>query len=800
MKNPLILSRQNLIIGAVQGQSQDAFAYEAQRIEVQTRPVDLEPIFRPCTGGILIADPSKYDLRPKWHQQESTDFCFIRLWFPEQNNKPKWQNFDLLGVVAVVKNPIYFLIIGNKETITHILAVNSEDLTPLKNALKAKWPEMECELSSEPFAEFSKAFNRVCSENQGFGLRDYYAHPAYWRRLTVREHLKSSPLLSIYSSLSGLDEDELGFYQVIFKPTLYPWHKNILNLIEFENEIAKYGNINISDWYYPGFGDKENRNKVSSPMLAVSVRIGVFCKHVDLDGILKSLSLAQGYFQFSGENLRFLSKEDYSGVIDTAKGLFETMESGVVYHSGNLFNTEETSYFVHIPIEEIISNETYRIDKISGFNVPESFKGEGVIIGYNEHLGKRTLVHQPEKVRKNHTAIIGIIDKGKSILMENMILEDIQNGRGVGLIDPHGTLAERVIRQISKKDISRTIYFELPEVPCTPCCNFFKDGDIYKIVDDNVNRFKHLYPASAWGHSIEDILRHCFYAICVAPELSLSDVRILLARNSAGENLRGYILPYLKNEEEELFWTEDFRHLTSPERVTSKLTLFLQPERAKRFFSQRENKIDFRRIIDNKMIFIASIRAGVLGHDLTNIIGSCLFSSFYNAGMSRMDLITTDDLAQEIGVPFNLYVDEFHRFPTKSLEHSLRELRKFNVRVNLALQQKEYLSTEIKSAMGNIGTWVVLALGWEDAQMVFKEFYGEVSANSFMRGKTGNGFVRISEDITNIKTFPPKKLTDIGFRDEIIRYSREHYYSLVDEAENKVTPQKSIIRAVYDEI
>lgn len=783
MKNPLTLSNQNLVIGAVQEQGQDILAHEAQRVEVQRRPVDLEP---------------SISFRPLLFQPGSV--CCLRLWLPEQSDKTKWQDLSLLGGMAIVKNPIYLLVAGNRKSITHIIGVYVEDLIPVKNALKAKFPGVECELISNPFAKIDKLVNRICEESYDFDLRDYYTHPAYWRRLTVSEQLKSSPLLSLYQTLSNIEEDALGIYEVVFKPAQYPWAKNLLKLIEIESELARYGNINISNWYYPGFGEKENRIKISSPIFAVSVRVAAFSKKGNLNGILNSLSMVQANLQFSGESLRYLDKTDYKGVIDSAMGLLNVIASGEVYHSGNLFNTEETSYFVHIPIEEIISNETYRIDKISGFNVPESFKGEGVIIGYNEHLGKRTLVHQPEKVRKNHTAIIGIIDKGKSILMENMILEDIQNGRGVGLIDPHGTLAERVIRQISKKDISRTIYFELPEVPCTPCCNFFKDGDIYKIVDDNVNRFKHLYPASAWGHSIEDILRHCFYAICVAPELSLSDVRILLARNSAGENLRGYILPYLKNEEEELFWTEDFRHLTSPERVTSKLTLFLQPERAKRFFSQRENKIDFRRIIDNKMIFIASIRAGVLGHDLTNIIGSCLFSSFYNAGMSRMDLITTDDLAQEIGVPFNLYVDEFHRFPTKSLEHSLRELRKFNVRVNLALQQKEYLSTEIKSAMGNIGTWVVLALGWEDAQMVFKEFYGEVSANSFMRGKTGNGFVRISEDITNIKTFPPKKLTDIGFRDEIIRYSREHYYSLVDEAENKVTPQKSIIRAVYDEI
>lgn len=802
MKNPLTLSNQKLVLGAVQGQGQDVFAYEAQRVEVQSWPVDLEPMFRPCCGGILAADAPRIDLRPKWHKQGPGGFCFLRLWFPEQDNKAKWQDFNLLEGLAVVKNPIYFLLIGNKNAITHILAVDTEDLISAKNALKAKFPEMECEITTNPFPQILKSLNHMDSGSHDFDFLDIYTPPAYWRRLTASEQLKSSPLLSIYSTLSSLSEDEVGFFQVMFKPTVYPWHKNMLTLIEFESEMAKYGNVNIhSNWYYPGFGDKDNKRKVSSTIWAVSVRMGAFCKKENLKGVLNSLSLSQASFQFSGESLHFLNKDDYSGVIGSAKDLLRIVASGEVFHSGNLFNLEETSFFLTIPVAEIISNETYLIDRIRGFDVPESFKGEGVTIGYNEYLGKRTIVRQPEKVRKNHTVIIGIIDKGKSVEMENMILDNIQSGQGVGLIDPHGALAERVIRQIPRKDISRTILFELPKDPYTPICNFLKDkySDAYKIADDNVNRLKLLFRRTAWGDNIDVLFRHGFYALCSA-KLSFYAMGTLFARNSEGEKLRVYILPYLKNKEEELFWVEEFPHHTSLERVTSKLTPFLQPEPARRFFSQRENEIDFRWIMDNRQLFIAKLPAGILGNDLTNKIGGCLFSSFYNAGLSRMDLISNDASAHEVGTPFNLYIDESPRFPIRSLEDSLKELRKFNVRVNLALQQKECLSEETKSALANIGTWIVLAQGWDDAQAVFKEFYGEVPVNQFMRLKTGNGFIRVGDEITSIKTFPPRKIIGTGFRDEIIRYSREHYYSRVDEVERSFAPQKPIIKATYDEI
>ena len=793
MKKYLTLNEQFLVKGAIQGQAQEAFACEGQRISIQKRPVDLEPVFQPYTGDVLTGDLPRVELQQRWDMKRPCPF-FIRLWFSEKT-KANWQDFDLVRGLTITRNPIHYLVMGNKETITHVLVVDAEDIDPVKNALKAKFPDMECELTLNPFIKFKTALKYMCRESHDFDLRDYCTHPAYWRRLAVSENLKSSPLLPIYSTLSSLDEDEMGFYLVTFKPAVYPWSKNMLRLINTETEVSKYGNI--SD--YPGFGDSKNRSKVSSPIFAVSVRICAFCKKGRLEGTVNSLSLAFANFQSSGESLKFLSKSDYKDILDTPITIWKMIPNGYVYHSGNLLNSEETSYFFHFPTEEVVENKSYRIDRIEGFCVPDRLKqNDGVVIGYNDYAGRRTIIRQPENVRKNHTAIMGRINKGKSVEMGNMILDDILKGKGVGVIDRHGFLVEDVIRQIPEKHIEKTVYFTLLNEKLVPCYNTCTGKDVDKIVDDNVNRFKSLFPSNAWGHGIEDTLRHCFYAVAVAG-LPLASIRVLLSRNSEGERLREYILPYLKNKEEELFWTEELKHI-SAERVVSKLTLFLQPERTRRIFSQTENKIDFRNIIDSGKIFLADLRAGVIGNDLANIMGSCLFSSFYDAGMSRMDMINDQALDSEVGRPFNLYIDEFYRYPTKSLEHSLRELRKFDVRINLALQQKQHMSDDIKSAMENIGTQIVLAVGWDDAQMAYKEFFGEIEASKFMRGGTGDGFVIVGEDMVNIKTFAPKKLDGNGFRDAIIQYSLKHYYtsSAQDFAiPERATPSRKIS---YDEI
>jgi len=802
MKKQLTLSGQYLVKGIIQGCARESFAHEGQRISVQKRPVDLEPVFHPYTGSVLTGDLPRIELEQRWDIKRPVP-CFIRLWFSEKS-KASWQDFDLVRGLTIVKNPIHYIVIGNKEAITHVLVVDVEDIDLVKNALKAKFPDMECELTLNPFVKFKTALKHICSHD--FDLRDYYTPPAYWRRLTVNENLKSSPLLPIYSTLNSLNEDEVGFYLVTFKPVVFPWSKNMLALIDTETEISKYGNINISNSYYPGFGDSNNRSKVSSPIFAVSVRICTFCKKDRLEGAMNSLSLAFTNFQSSGESLKFLSKSDYEDILDTPIKLLKIIPDGYVYHSGNLLNSEETSYFFHFS-KEIVENKNYRIDRIEGFSVPDRLKqNDGVIIGYNDYAGRRTIITQPENVRRNHTLIIGRIDKGKSVEMENMILDDLLKGKGVGVIDRHGFLIEHVLRQIPEKYIEKTVYFTMSGEKTVPCYNICAGKDIDKVVDDNVNRFKSLFPSTAWGYGIEDTLRHCFYAVTAAG-LPLVSIRVLLSRNSEGERIRKYILPYLKNKEEELFWTEEFRRIPT-DRVASKMTLFLQPKRTRRIFSQIENKIDFRDVIDNGKIFLGDLRSGVIGNHVANIMGSSLFSSFCDAGMSRMDMIDGQALNSdsEVGRPFALYIDEFYRYPTKSLEHSLRELRKFGIRVNLALQQKQHMNDDIKSAMDNIGTQIVLSVGWDDAQGAHKEFFGEIEASKFMRRGRGDGFVIIGEDMVNLKTFAPKKIKDDGSRDKIIQHSFKHYYTKIDEDKlDFVIPLKSAesqkkTKILYDKI
>jgi len=383
-----------------------------------------------------------------------------------------------------------------------------------------------------------------------------------------------------------------------------------------------------------------------------------------------------------------------------------------------------------------------------------------------------------------------------------MCLDDINRGSGVAVIDPHGDLIQRLIGLIPKQHVDNTVYFSPCEKDYAVCYNSLKlkpGEDIGKRVDDSIVGVRSLFPANSWGHLIESTLMTVFYTLLRGDNLCLADARILLSKTDEGYQMREKLLPLVDNPEVRLFWEDLFEHMpvTTIHRVLNKLTMFLLPEKVRRIFSQKENKIDFRKIIDEKKIFLCYLPAGIIGSDCANVLGSTIVAAFHNAGMSRADIPPNQR------TPFNIYIDEFHRFPIKSFEDSLRELRKYNVRMILAYQQREMLLESIKLALGNVGTMIVLDLDWKDAHEIYKEFYSEVEVNDLMRKGTGKGFVKMNGEIVSFSTPKrPEIIKGDGFRQEIIKQSIRKYYAPVkkDKKVQGKTQSKMDNRQMKDEV
>jgi hypothetical protein len=248
-------------------------------------------------------------------------------------------------------------------------------------------------------------------------------------------------------------------------------------------------------------------------------------------------------------------------------------------------------------------------------------------------------------------------------------------------------------------------------------------------------------------------------------------LRTLLSKDREGENLRRRVIPILQNEEAVRFWTEDFPsyHPSALDPVLNKLGKFLLNDRIARILRQKKNKLDFRRIMDSSKILLMHLPAGILGSDSTNLIGSLSLALFYHAAMSRANI------PPEERVPFYLYVDEFHRFPTKSTEDLLRETRKYNLGIIMAFQQREQISESVRIALGNVGSLVAFGLSLDDAQRIFKEFCGQVGVERLLQSTVGEAYAMIGNNLTTLTTFPPCQVTGKGFSQQIRNITRERY-------------------------
>ncbi|MDP8215996.1 MAG: hypothetical protein P9L98_01575 [Candidatus Kaelpia imicola] len=795
---------QSMVISALQGELRSSFELESLKgrdVTIYPEPVCLEAPFQPYELKSFLREGTTNVCITPERFTENSQKAYLRLWFSPKD-EIQWIEFEtLLRELSIIKNPIEFLLIGNKERISCQISINRADEKPVKSAIKSKFSNIEIDVNEENY--FLQILQQTNTINHTFDIRDFYPIAPYWKSLSGYEGIKISPLMPIYSALSELKQ-EFGFYQVTFKRVTHDWRENIINLTEAELQAGQFGSLQQNLISHAGFGSdyyKEARKKLDSPLFCVSIRIGACCRNENIRGVLDSLSLPIAGFQYGKREFNYLAKADYLRTMENKK-IIEMIVTSLIYRNGMLLSSTELSALCNSGSKEIMERKDFSLDKAVGFKAIEQTSRDGVLLGYNDFAGKKVPVFQPTHLRNKGTIIGGITGSGKSILMENMFLADINNGEGAGYIDYHGDAIERIKKQIPKERVRDVCYYNPCDKDFIISHNFFslgKNEDAGKKVNDLLDAIKGLYSAKDWGSQIEATLMPVLYTL-LKGNLTLTDVRGLLSKSKEGYKLRQSVAPIIENKEIQMFW-HDFEKIPNStlQRVVSKLSKFLLQERIYRIFSQRDNRLNFRNIIDNKKIFLAYFPAGLLGSNCSNILGSIIYCSFFHAALSRQDIVPS----QRVG--FNLYIDEAQRLSVnkKAFEDSLRECRKFNLRLIFGFQQKEMMAESIKTAFGNVQTVVALDLDWDDSQNLFKEFFGEVEINDFMRKGVGKAFVKKGNEIINISTPEPNKITGNGFSEEIDSLTREKY--CVSLKKNIATVRRAIERPsdnenLYDEI
>ena len=333
--------------------------------------------------------------------------------------------------------------------------------------------------------------------------------------------------------------------------------------------------------------------------------------------------------------------------------------------------------------------------------------------------------------RRAHTYAIGKTGTGKSTLLESMIREDVKNGEGFALVDPHVDLVTRVLANIPDKRKADVIYLDLadqsrpfgfnPLAPVAPDKRPLAASGVLEV-------FKKLW-ADSWGPRLEHILRNALLALLDQPEATLADVPRLLT----DPTFRKAAALKITNRQVYDFWFKEFEKYPAYFRaeaiapIQNKVGAFLANPLLNRILTQPKSSFDLRDVMDSGKILLVNLAKGKIGEDTAAMLGALLVSQLGLTALSRANV------PEEERRDFYVYLDEFPSYTTQSLVTMLSELRKYRLNLILAHQFLSQLDLPVRDAiLGNVGTLIAFRLGLADAELLVNEFYPEISASDLV--------------------------------------------------------------------
>jgi Type IV secretion-system coupling protein DNA-binding domain len=381
--------------------------------------------------------------------------------------------------------------------------------------------------------------------------------------------------------------------------------------------------------------------------------------------------------------------------------------------------------------------------------------------------------------RRNHVYILGKTGMGKTALLRNMILADIWRGAGVGLIDPHGDLAEDIIDATPPERSDDVVYFNPSDLEYPIAWNLvdtIPPDDRPNTADFLVEAFKDLFGAS-WGPRLQFILYHGLRACLDAQNTTLLDVYRMLT----DEQHRANIVRQAEDPVTRDFWYGEFAgwpahyRLEAVGSIRNKLGRFLGNPAVRNILGQFTGKLDLDFIINNKRIFVANLAKGVLGPDQANLLGSLLVARFQAAAFKRARIPEQERL------DFNLAIDEFQNFMTESFASILSESRKYRLCLTMAHQYLGQASDAVREAVfGNAGSMIAFRVGGPDGEVLERVFRPEMMGSiHFLDLQKHEVIASIQEGKSRPVPFRGVTLAPVAYpagrKDAIVALSRERY-------------------------
>ncbi len=390
---------------------------------------------------------------------------------------------------------------------------------------------------------------------------------------------------------------------------------------------------------------------------------------------------------------------------------------------------------------------------------------------------------------RRHFYMLGKTGSGKTTLLHNMAVQDLEQGRGLALLDPHGDEAERLLDHVPRGRTGEVLYFNPGDPERCVGLNVLEnvpEAARAFVASGVLSAFESIWKNS-WGPRLEHFLRNAVLALMDTPEATLLGVPMLFLST----DYRAHVVNKITNPIVRLFWEQEFagypasyvREAIGP--VLNKMEAFLVYPAIANIVGHPNSTFDMRFFMDNQRVLIANLAKGVIGEDAANLLGSLLVTKIHQTAMSRADQ------KEENRVDFTLYVDEFQSFATTTFAASLAEARKYRLSLVLANQYLEQLLPEVRAAvLGNVGTLVVFRASSIDVtQHLERELY-PIQFQHIVELAPYEAWVKSPQrpDTEHLDTLPPKPPSGDRSR-KVIEQSRERFTRPREKAEAAILAQ-----------
>ena len=654
----------------------------------------------------------------------------------------------------------------------------------------------------------------------------------FWVPIRTYEQMKVDPVNTVVNSLSKIGKDDGASIQIMVRPKKNGWQKKGRAKAEeiFQSKNEDFSWYNPLAWVRAIFRliltnqhdimnmDKDSAGARTTPITDEEVksiedknsRLGfetiirlVSSAATKREAMTNLVAMRSAFTQYSfsrGNEMDYTNWHNNKACITNF--IFRNFRRGFnqwLRGERMIFSSVELASLFHIPNRRFnkspqIAWQNYKIAPL-----PPNIPTEGLLLGHNIYRGEKHPIYMKNEDRFRHFYVIGQTGTGKSSIMQVMIRQDLKNGNGLCVIDPHGSLIEDILPFIPRERADDVIYFDPSDMDRPLGLNLL-EGDSWEekelVAMDAMNIMIKLFDEETFGPRIQDYFRNgCLTLMSDPAGGAITDIVRLFTDDDFAKMKRQHV----KNAVVASFWDHQMAKTGAREKqemipyFAAKFGQFVTNTMMRNIIGQTQSAFNFFDVMNEKKILLMNLSKGTVGELNSKLLGLIIVQKI------QMGALRRQKLAKEDRKDFFLYIDEFQNYVTESIESILSEARKYRLSLNIAHQylaqiddggggKKGSKSVNLKDAVfGNVGTMMCYKIGAQDAENMAKEMAPVFSDQDLINIDKYKAVMKLSIDTQPSRPFsiiPVNPYTEEGDKEAAeaykqlsrLKYGREREY------------------------